>query len=374
MSNNKNKNHGKNTITVFMPSLGGGGAEKIVIRLLHGFLEKGLKVVLILATPHGNLHTEIPENVKIVNLNCKRTIYSIYKLTKYLNKNKPRNLLSHLDRANRIAILSALLSSSDVKVHIVEHNTMSIARTRYSLFNRLLLSLSYRFLYPKSASVIHVSKAAANDLKNILGHRVNKVEYIYNPIVDREMIEVQSVEPPHEWFKSQNIPVILGVGRLSEQKDFVTLINAFSILRNRIDSRLIILGEGEQRAILERKIIDDSISEYVSLPGFVRNPLAYMKHARLFVLSSKWEALPTVLVEALACGCPVVSTDCPSGPSEILQNGKYGALVPVNSPKELAAAIEATLKYSINKDLLIKRALEFSIERAVNRYLEVIAH
>lgn len=355
-----------------MPSLGGGGAERNTIRRINGFLERNIEVTLLLATPYGNLHSEIPESVRVVHFNCKKTIYSIHKLTKYLKKNKPKNLLSHLDRANRIAILAGVLAGGTTRVHIVEHNTMSVASKNYSPINKILLKLSYRYLYPKAENIIHVSKAAAKDLEEVLGNGKQKVKYIYNPIVDNNMINKEMPEAPHKWFSDNGDPVILAVGRLSAQKDYLTLLKSFSLVRQKLNARLIILGEGEQRRTLESEIRKNHLEGEVDLVGFVNNPLDYMRHADLFVLSSRWEALPTVLVEAMACGCPVVSTDCPSGPKEILDKGKYGDLVPVGDPTRLAQAIIKNLRKPKDSKNIKNRAMMFSVENSVDKYISVL--
>ena len=371
MAMNKNITSNKE-ITIFMPSLGGGGAEKIVIRLMKGFIDRGIGVSLLLATPHGNLHTEVPENINVVHLNSSRTIFSIIKLIRYIRKNKPVNILSHLDRANRVAILASLLAMRQTRVHIVVHNTMSVASKNYSPINKMLLKLSYRYLYPRAENIVHVSKAAAKDLEEVFGNGKQKVKFIYNPIVDNNMINKEMPEAPHKWFSDDGVPVILAVGRLSAQKDYLTLLKSFSLVRKKINSRLIILGEGEQRKTLEDEIRKNHLEGEVDLVGFVNNPFDFMRHADLFVLSSRWEALPTVLVEAMACGCPVVSTDCPSGPAEILENGKYGMLVPVRRPDLLADAIVESLCSPIPFESLISRAKYFSVERSVNEYMKLM--
>jgi glycosyltransferase involved in cell wall biosynthesis len=359
-------------IIIFMPSLGGGGAEKIVLRLMEGFVLRGIKVTIILATPHGRLHFEIPREVNVVHLKSKHTIFSVLKLTNYLRKYKPKLLLSHLARANRIAILSCLLSRAGTRLFVVEHNTMSVAITKYSRLQKLILLSSYKYLYRYAERIIHVSKAAAEDLSRMLPTGRNDVLTIYNPIVDSDKLEKNSIKPPDPWMKSKEYPIILGVGRLTEQKDFLNLVNAFLIIKRTNDARLIILGEGNQRSLLEDAVRKLGIAEFVRLPGFVENAQQYMKYASVFVLSSRWEALPTVLVEAMACGCPVVSTDCPSGPAEILENGKYGKLVRVGDPSALADAMLETLLNPPDKKMLIERAMDFSVDSAVDEYLRVM--
>ncbi|NJS16372.1 MAG: glycosyltransferase [Nostocaceae cyanobacterium CSU_2_110] len=176
------------------------------------------------------------------------------------------------------------------------------------------------------------------------------------------------------WFEKNSPPVFLAVGRLTEQKDFSTLIKAFSLVRKEKLARLIILGEGEARGQLEATIKNLGISEDVLLPGFTDNPYAYMYNANAFVLSSRWEGLPTVLIEAMACGCPVVATDCPSGPQEILAAGKYGELVCCGDVLALSKAMLNVLDNPINSEILTQRTQDFSFDKAVSRYLELITN
>jgi len=361
-------------ITIFVPAISptSGGAEHIVIRLIAGFLNKDIKVTLVMASLQGDPHKGLPSEVKVINLNCRRTSYSILKFTKYIKQNKPKIILSHLHRANRIALLAKILSRTDAKLHIVEHNTVSAELESLPLIQKLIAKLTYKLLYPHADTIIHVSKAAAVDLQRHLPANAKKVITIYNPVVNGEEFNSNS-KIPHEWFKEKDIPVILGIGRFSEQKDFLNLIEAFYIVRKNINSRLIVLGKGEQESKIVKAIQNYGISDYVHLPGYVDNPFDYMRHASVFVLSSKWEALPTVLVEALACGCPVVSTDCPSGPFEILEGGKYGTLVPTNDSLALGNAIlESISNNNVNCDMLRQRARDFSIESSVNQYLEIL--
>jgi len=182
------------------------------------------------------------------------------------------------------------------------------------------------------------------DLAQLMNVSRERITVIYNPSVVQAEVQAKAQAPlDHPWFKPDQPPVILAVGRLQVQKDYPTLIRAFALVRQTRPVRLLILGEGKERPLLEALVKELGLEQDVSLPGFVLNPYAYMARAALFVLSSRWEGLPTVLIEALCCGAPVVSTDCPSGPREILRDGQYGPLVPVGGVNALARAIETTL-------------------------------
>jgi glycosyltransferase involved in cell wall biosynthesis len=225
---------------------------------------------------------------------------------------------------------------------ISEHNVVSNSESNSSLPDWLLQQLT-KWTYPLSDQMIAVSEGVADDVSQSLDLRRKDFEVVYNPVIDPETFERTEQTVEHAWFSDETTPVVLGVGRLVEQKGFSTLIRAFAEVKERRAARLVILGEGEKRPILERQTKRLGVESDIWMPGFVSNPLKYMARASVFVLSSRWEGLGNVLIEAMACGTPVVSTDCPSGPSEILKEGEYGRLVPVGDPSALAAAIEEAL-------------------------------
>jgi glycosyltransferase involved in cell wall biosynthesis len=232
-----------------------------------------------------------------------------------------------------------------------------------------------KWFYPKADKIVTVSYELEESLKNFLSIPKEKIKTIYNPVVTPELFEQAKQPVSCSWFEQNQLPVILAVGRLSPEKDYPTLFRAFSLVRQIRPAKLLILGEGEERANLERLAIELGIQNDVSMPGFVDNPFAFMAKASVFVLSSAWEALPTVLVEALACGCPVVATDCRSGPREILDNGRYGRLVPVGDHEALAKAILETLDnpdFPADRQTRLQRAMEFSVDAAVDKYLKVL--
>jgi glycosyltransferase involved in cell wall biosynthesis len=232
------------------------------------------------------------------------------------------------------------------------------------------IPLLVRAFYPKADKIICVSNGVAQELINKYHLPKSKIQVIYNPVVAQDMFKKAEEPLDHPWFQPGQPPIILGVGRLTAQKDFETLIKAFALVRNKTETRLMILGEGPERTKLEQFVKQLGLENDVSMPGFVDNPYKYMKRSSVFVLSSRWEGLPTVLVEALALGLPVVSTDCPSGPAEILENGKWGRLVPVGAPKALADAILAAMNDERGKG--VERAKEFSLDKIVNQYVALI--
>jgi glycosyltransferase involved in cell wall biosynthesis len=224
--------------------------------------------------------------------------------------------------------------------------------------------------YHLADSIVAVSHGLADDLANSLQCDRSTIDVIYNPVVTPALL-AKAVEPlDHPWFQPNQPPVILAVGSLEPRKGFFTLVRAFARVRQVRPVRLVILGEGPDREPLKLLARSFGIDQDLDLPGFVENPYKYMKRARLFVLSSRSEGLPTVLIEAMAVGTQVVSTDCPSGPNEILEGGKWGTLVRIENDEQMAAAIcdviDGRARYGVEK-----RARAFSLDNIVNSYLDV---
>lgn len=359
-------------IAFFLPTLHGGGAERVVINLLKGMSNYQTPLDLIVATTDGPYLNQVPPQVRVINLATGRVIKAILPLSNYLRKNQPIALISHMNHANVVAVLAKKIVRTKTKLILVEHNTLSSEKS--NLIRARFVPPFMKLLYPFADEIVAVSQGVAEDLESQLNLEKGKVNVIYNPIVDDELIAKGKLHLDHPWFEKGSPPVFLAVGRLTYQKDFLTLIKAFGILRSHKLARLIILGEGEQRTELEAMINQLGIAESVSMPGFVDNPYAYMSRAIAFVLSSRWEGLPTALIEAMACGCPVIATDCPSGPSEILEAGKYGALVPVGNEIALSTAMLDILNSSVNVDVLVQRTRDFSVEKANSQYLSLLGN
>lgn len=353
-------------IAFFLPCMEGGGAEKVVINLLKEMLLRDISLDLILAAAEGPLLNQIPSEVRVIDLAAGRVVKAILPLCRYLKKYKPQALISHLAHANVISVLAKELARTDTELVLVEHNTLSASKSQ--LIRAKLVPPLMKLFYPRANHVVGVSKAVSDDLEIQLGLKKGIVKTIYNPVVNDNLITKAKAPLEHSWFTEDAHPIFIAVGRLTAQKDFATLIKAFALLRQKKLARLIILGEGELRNELEVLIDNLSIANDVSMPGFIANPYAYMSKASAFVLSSLWEGLPTVLIEAMACGCPVISTDCPSGPREILADGKYGELVAVSDVMALSSAMLQVLKSPISKELSIQRAMYFSFERATSQY------
>jgi glycosyltransferase involved in cell wall biosynthesis len=391
---------GRRHLAIFIRSLeGGGGAERMMVSLARGFAERGHRVDLVLGTARGAFLDDVPDTVRIVELGRHSVLRAvptflrdprsalklapafrgvfphwvlgcIPDLARYLSRERPDAMLSALNYSNIAALWARRFADAPTRLVVSERNTLT-HRAQVRRRNLELPALTAAF-YPWADAIAAVSEGVADDLASASGISRDRITTTYNPVVGPEIEQdaKQALDDP--WFGDDAVPVILAAGKLKKQKGFETLVEAFGALRERHKARLVILGEGDLREALLEQAEQAGVSSDLALPGFVDNPFRYMARASLFVLSSRWEGLPGVLIQAMACGCPVVSTDCPSGPHEILAGGRYGELVPVDDPKALADAMERRLDAPRASEELIARAAEFSVERSVDRYLALL--
>ena len=369
--------HSQDRLAIFIPALYGGGAERTMLNLAHGIADRGYKVDLILAQAEGPYMSEIHGNIRIVDLgkgrivDRNRTLKRLPSLVQYLREEQPTALLSALSRANLAAVWARKLAGSPKRVVINEQNTVSKVSANSTSRVAHMAPFIYRYFYRWADSVIGVSKGVVDDLVQAVGVPQRLVKVIFNPGITPELREKAQAPLDHPWFQEGEPPVILAVGSLTVQKDFPTLLRAFAQIRRNRLVRLLILGEGPERKKLEELVTELSIDEDVSIPGFVDNPYPYMVRASVFTLSSLWEGLPTVLVEALYCGAPIVATDCPSGPREILRNGDIGRLVPVGDPKALAESITEAVDGKVPRPP-VESWQPYTIEKVVDQYIDVL--
>jgi glycosyltransferase involved in cell wall biosynthesis len=390
-------------VALLFASLSGGGIERSMLRLADAFAARGLAVDLVVGQAKGELRAEVSSGARIVELGktlvwrttarrlvaephawrlllglevrpLKRLWRRLPALTDYLRSARPNAVLAAEPRYNAMAIWARRLSRLDCRVVLSEHiHASSHAAGANPWADRHLLPLLRR-AYLQADAIVTASLGVADDLAH-LGIPRDRITTVYNPVVGSDLL-VKAGEPvDHPWFAAGEPPVVLGTGRLEPQKDFAALIRAFAALRSRRPARLVIVGAGatsEYAVALKRLATELGVGHDVELLGFVQNPFAYMSRAAVFALSSRYEGLGNVLIEALACGTPVVSTDCPSGPREILQDGQFGPLVPVGDDGALARAIEAVLDDPPPSERLQARAARFSVERAVEDYLELL--
>ena len=357
-------------IAFFLPSLRAGGAERVVANLVQGIARRGLPVDLVLAAAEGAFLDQLPAGVRLIDLRASRVLQTLRPLTQYLRSVRPRILISSMHHANLVALWAAKLAGQQTPVIVTVHNTLS-QTPRRALADRWIWPGLIRAFYPGARGIVAVSSGTADDLARAAKIPRERIQVIYNPVITPATTALARHVPDHAWFAHGQPPVILGVGRLTWAKDFSTLIRAFAQVRQRRPARLIIVGEGEERSALTSLAKELGVADDVALPGFRADALAYMANSALFVLSSVSEALPTVLIEALAVGARVVSSDCPSGPREILQDGRLGALVPVGDVTAMSAAILDALDRPA-RPVSLEPLAPFTQDAAVDHYLRLI--
>lgn len=366
-------------VSFFLPPLIGAGGERVVLNLAKVFIDWGVQVDLVVPDTsgrHQKFMKTVPDGVRIIDLDTplSYTVYlqKLYKLKNYLEKEKPKVMLANVDYVG-IANTAKSLSRCSTKIIQVVHTNFSNEFGKLSRLEKQTKIMFARYFYPWSDGIITVSKGVAADLASVANMPPETIKVIYNPVVTADLLVKAQAPIDHSWFQPGQVPVILGAGRLMHQKDFATLIRAFANVRTQRPCRLVIIGdEGYERPALENLIRELQLENDIHLPGFAENPYAYMAKAQVFVLSSRYEGFGNVLVEAMATGTPVVSTNCPDGPAEILSDGRYGELVPIESPDALADAIIRTLDNPIESGTLQIRAQEFTSEKIAHQYLDYI--
>ena len=354
-------------VSIFLPSLAGGGAERMALNLIHGLLEKEVNVDLVVASLSGELANNLPDQLNLVNFATEHVSRALFPLIRYLRKEKPDILFSGIDHANIVAILAALFSFTKVQRVISVHQVGTSFRRIHTGFKENLVQSLSKFIFPMAHKIVAVSLGVKADLVQNMNIPRDKVVVIGNPILSENVFSWLA-DTEHE---KELEPRIVAIGRLSKEKDFETLIHAFYLVNQSLPSQLVIYGEGQERNALELLSGELGIQNRVKMPGFQRDIFSVLPLARVCVLSSLTEGFGNVIVEALACGVPVVSTDCPVGPREILMDGEYGKLVPVGNPTLMANAIVETLSGTVDKRKLIKRANDFTIEHITDLYLDL---
>ena len=397
-------------ITLVIPDLKGGGAQRMVLNLAQGLIDRGHGIDIVLMRPLFHYEQDVPVNARLffvdnvrarfprgdvtrlsvrlehlpapsrgVNwlqvarafdwdlLRCRPDLKLLNRaraIMSYIARETPDCVLPSLPRAKVATLLAAGFLTEHPPIVPIVHNNYERRRGRDQ--HRL------RRLARSAAHFVGVSRGASERLAAVVGVPDERITTLHNPVVTRALDDGMAAPPSHPWLRDGGAPVVLAVGRLEKPKDFPTLIKAFARLAAGRPCRLIILGEGKERKSLQRLVRGLELDDRVSLPGWVDNPFAYMARASLFVVSSIYEGLSMVLVEALACGCPSVSTDCPSGPAEILQDGKLGPLVAVGDEAGLAKAMERVLDQPPDRRMLQRRAEDFSVSAAATAYERLI--
>lgn len=364
------RDHPGKHAALFTTALAGGGAERMMLNLAEEFMKRGLAVDFVVTRARGAYIKRVPKKVRLVDLMSSRIITALPSLVLYLRKERPQAMLSALKPANCLAVWARILAQVDTRLILSERSILSLSIAGDEKYRTRLMPKLMRWTYPRADAVVAISAGVADDLTSTIGLSREAIDVIYNPAYKPDILKDAEIQPNHPWLLTSDVPVIVSVGRLVPVKDFLTLMQAFAVLRRVREARLVILGEGEARADIECLAQKLNVEQDVELPGFVDNPYSYMRHAALVVMSSRWEGFGNVLVEAMACGTPVVSTDCPGGPREILEGGKWGRLVPPGDSTALAHAILNSLQ-DPGLDPR-ERAFHFSVNRAADSYLNLL--
>ena len=353
-------------IALVVPTLRGGGIPTVLLVIARGLADRGHAVDLVVFNRSGELDGRVPGNVRLVDLDTRKLVAALPKLVAYLKRARPGLVIAASWYAVLVALAAKRFCCPGIRVWVRQDGVHSIQARTARPRNRAVLR-AIRVLLPSAERIVAVSAGVAEDLVRQVSRIAGRVRVVPNPVHNEDIAAMAATAPDHPWFDDPDVPVILSAGRLVGQKDFATLIRAFAEVVKSRPARLAILGEGRERDALAALARELGIGHAVGLPGFVANPFAWMARARVFAVSSIHEGLSMVLVEAMACGTPVVSTDCPHGPREVLEGGKWGPLVPVGDPGALAAAILETLSDPLPPDLLVARSRAFSVEACFGR-------
>jgi glycosyltransferase involved in cell wall biosynthesis len=368
-------------ISLFFVSLAFGGVERIIVVLAQELVRRGYTVDIVLGIKEGEFLADLDPAITVYDLQTPppRTMSRLPGLVRYLREQRPTTLLSFTDGSNLVATWARRVAGVpirlvlDTQVSWYTHAATSAQMSRYhALKYRVLMPALLHLTYRQADAIVACSHGVASDTARVSGVPLERITVIYNPVFTPDLHAKAEAAVEHPWFAPDAPPLILGVGRLAEQKDFFTLLRAFALVRQRRLARLLIVGEGPDRPALEVLAQTLGIHDDVALPGFATNPYAYMRQASLFVLSSRFEGLPAVLIEALAVGVPIVSTNCPHGPDEILEGGTYGSLVPVGDAAAMAEAMCAMLDAPLPREMLQQRSAIFSLDASVRKYIQVL--
>lgn len=362
------------SIAIYMHDLLSGGVARLTLTLGEEFVRLGIDTTLLLHRAGGELVDQVPEGVRVVEFGTSRVIADLVPLARYLRHQRPDVLLSSLNHNNLIAIWARLVSRAPTRVVVSQHNTLSQEVATLGGWKYRILPALYRRMLPLSDRIVAVSGGVADDLVRTAGVARARIAAIYNPILHERFEELAAQPPAHPWLQTGGPrPVFISVGRLVEQKDHATLLRAFAAFRRDRPGRLVILGRGPLHDPLLALAAQLGVRDDVDFAGFRPNPLPLIRAADALVLSSRYEGFGNVLVEALGCGTPIISTDCPYGPREILEGGRYGELVPVGDVARLCAALAQVGERRWPPEVLRSRARDFSAPAIARRYLDLFA-
>ena len=358
-------------IGLLVPTLEIGGVERVFANLANGLHQCGAEVDLLVGRTGGEMGTVLDKEIRVVDLQSDRMMRAVPRLTKYLRSRQPEALITGMTHCSAAAVVARAFARAKTKIIATEHNTMSRIVANTSGLKYRWMPLWSRWTLNSADSIVAVSGGVADDASAQTGIPRERFHVIYNPVVTDALYSAARAAVDHPWFQSNEPPVILSVGRLDKQKDYPMLVRAYHLVRQRLPARLMILGEGPDRSRIEQTVTDLGLAADVALPGSEPNPYRFMSRAAAFAFSSRWEGFGVALLEALALGVPVVSTDCPHGPTEILSRGKFGTLVPIGDHEAMSQALLDALDNSLQNDVSA-HLQQFTVRNVALNYLSVI--
>jgi glycosyltransferase involved in cell wall biosynthesis len=362
------------SVAIYLHDLSGGGVERQTLSLADELRVRGVAVTLVLHQVRGPLVQHIPPELEVIGLGSRRTLQDIPRLAAFLRRRRPDVLLANLDHNNVAALLAKALAGGPTKLVICQHNSISHEYLAHERWTNRLVPHAYRLLSPVLSQAVAVSAGVAEELRTIAGLPPGKIRTIHNPVVGPDFAE-QAAEPvEHPWFDVPGQPVFVTAGRLVGHKDHATMLHALALHRRHTPARLLILGTGDLLGSLQAQARDLGIGDAVDFLGFRANPLPYFRRSDAFLLTSLSEGFGNVLVESMGSGTPVISTDCPHGPREILDGGRFGELVPLRDPVALAAAMARLPALCVRcpEAQLRARAETFTYAACATRYLNLL--
>jgi glycosyltransferase involved in cell wall biosynthesis len=357
------------SVAIYIHDLSPGGVERLSLVLARELQARGVAVTLVVHQARGELLPLLPEGVPVVDLRSARTLHDINRLKRFLRDRQPDVLMANVDHNNIAAALANALAGTATKLVICQHNPLTAGYHATVNWKHRLVPWFYRLLASCIDHAVAVSKGIAAELVHA-GLSSPKVSTIFNPVIGDDFADRSLLPVDHPWLVDKDRPVFVTAGRLVEMKDHQNLLHAFAIHLRTYSARLVVLGVGPKMDELQALAGSLGIAEHVAFAGYVANPLPYMRTADGFVLSSRSEGFGNVLVEAMGCGTPVLSTDCQYGPSDILAHGEYGVLVPPRDPEALASGLGRLLsaRKIWSADTLRERAGAFSYGACADAY------
>jgi glycosyltransferase involved in cell wall biosynthesis len=361
-------------LALFFATSGHSGVDRGLKLLVPALLDHGLRVDLLKLRGHGP-DLDAIEHPKLRQIDLKAShVYSAFPASvRYMRQVQPPIMHTGKDRVIQAMVVAHALAGKPGALVLRMGTTLSRMLQERGPMQRTVSRLGLRWLYPKAREVLVESEGIGRDLRQLTGMTAQRTPVVPLPVIPASLLDEPQPRPDHPWFHDDGPPIVLGVGELTQRKGFDVLLEAFARLRQQRPCRLMIVGEGQERQALTRQAKSLGIDDELAMPGFRTDVYAIMAHAELFAFTSRFEGLGFSLIEALAVGTPVVSTDCPSGPREILQDGRFGSLVPVDDIDALAAAMQGTLDAPQDSTTLQQAAWPFEVNRCTQRLVEALA-